>query len=175
MKNKILALRKQGKSYRQISTALGCSKGTISYHCGIGQKKKTLLRQKRNRLSHVLSNKIHVFKKRALQHKSRDFQRERTANGVHGKSLKKTFSYEDVLKKFGKDTKCYLTGRPISLLNPKTYQFDHIVPASKGGPGTIDNLGIVCKEANQAKANMSIDDFIIFCKDVLIFNGHSVS
>lgn len=40
----ILELHGQGKSYREISLLLGCSKGTISYHLGMGQKEKTLIR-----------------------------------------------------------------------------------------------------------------------------------
>ena len=33
MKEKILKLREEGKSYNEIKKILGCSKGTISYHC----------------------------------------------------------------------------------------------------------------------------------------------
>lgn len=33
MKEKILKLRQEGKSYNEIKNILGCSKGTISYHC----------------------------------------------------------------------------------------------------------------------------------------------
>jgi transposase len=33
MKNEIIALRKEGKSYNQIASLLNCSKGTVSYHC----------------------------------------------------------------------------------------------------------------------------------------------
>lgn len=32
-KEDIIRLRKQGKSYREIKSKLGCSKGNISYHC----------------------------------------------------------------------------------------------------------------------------------------------
>ena len=45
----ILALREQGKSYRQIERELGCSKGTIAYHLGEGQKAKTTYRGGRYR------------------------------------------------------------------------------------------------------------------------------
>jgi transposase len=37
----ILKLRNEGKSYRQIQEILACSKGTIAYHLGSGQKEKT--------------------------------------------------------------------------------------------------------------------------------------
>ena len=39
-KDKILKLRAEGKSYREIQSILGCSKSTISYHCGNGNEKK---------------------------------------------------------------------------------------------------------------------------------------
>jgi len=49
MKNKILFLYKKGLSYREIQKKLGCSKGTISYHCGVGQKEKTRKRARDKR------------------------------------------------------------------------------------------------------------------------------
>ena len=48
-KEEILRLRAEGKSYRQIQEILGCSKGTIAYHLGPGQKDKTKDRTNRNR------------------------------------------------------------------------------------------------------------------------------
>ena len=48
-KNKIFELHNQGKSYREIQEILGCSKGTISYHLGAGQKEKSNARQKQKR------------------------------------------------------------------------------------------------------------------------------
>ncbi len=49
MKNKILSLYAKGLSYREIQKKLGCSKGTISYHCGVGQKDKTRKRSRDRR------------------------------------------------------------------------------------------------------------------------------
>lgn len=45
--DKIIKLHKEGKSYRQIQTLLKCSKGTIAYHLGVGQKEKTAGRKKK--------------------------------------------------------------------------------------------------------------------------------
>lgn len=45
MKEQILKLYRQGKSYREIQGILGCSKGTISFHCGEGQKRKSYIRR----------------------------------------------------------------------------------------------------------------------------------
>lgn len=49
MKDDILKLRNEGKSYNEIKKILGCSKSTISYYCGEGQKEKNYLRVKKNR------------------------------------------------------------------------------------------------------------------------------
>lgn len=48
-KENILKLRAEGLSYSQIASKLGCSKGTVSYHIGFGQKEKTKSIQGRNR------------------------------------------------------------------------------------------------------------------------------
>ena len=49
IKEQILELKNQGLSYREIQAKLGCSKGTIAYHIGIGQKDKTQNRTKEYR------------------------------------------------------------------------------------------------------------------------------
>lgn len=46
MKEEILKLRSQGKSYSEIQKELGCSPGTISYHCNEKSKEKAKLRSK---------------------------------------------------------------------------------------------------------------------------------
>jgi hypothetical protein len=49
LKDKILRLKEKGCSYKVIQEKLKCSKGTISYHLGIGQKDKTNARRKDTR------------------------------------------------------------------------------------------------------------------------------
>jgi transposase len=49
LKAEIFRLYEEGKSYSQIAEILGCAKSTISYHCGKGQKEKTMNRQKQSR------------------------------------------------------------------------------------------------------------------------------
>jgi transposase len=49
MKEEILKLYSEGKSYRDIQSILGCSKGTIAYHIGAGQREKTRARTTRSR------------------------------------------------------------------------------------------------------------------------------
>lgn len=49
LKDRILALKAAGYSYKEIQKELGCSKGTICYHVGIGQKNKTGQRRRDGR------------------------------------------------------------------------------------------------------------------------------
>lgn len=174
MKEKILKLRQEGKSYKEICDILGCSKGVVSYHCGYGQKEKQLARQRRLRSKLVMLHKVENFQYNGIvKYRTDSFQRKER----HGKKRSKchvTFSWRDVIEKFGWETTCYITGRRINLREPKTYQFDHMVPASKGGSDTIDNLGICCRNANQAKHDMLFDDFLQLCKEVLEYNGYEV-
>lgn len=185
LKDQILQLRSENKSYQEIKTILGCSKGTISYYLGKGQKDKTLNRQKQYRkinIKYILiqkilmfSNKTYIIKKnnifqrkinRTLQIKLYDFQRKnKTMNEI---------TLDQILNKFGDNPKCYLTGRPIDLTKSREYHFDHIVPISKGGKNTLDNLGLTCKDVNFAKRDLLVEDFIKLCKDVLVNQGYIV-
>lgn len=174
MKEKILELRNQGLSYNQIAKQLGCSKGTVSYHLGEGQKTKTATRKRESRKKTVISKRVENFQyDRRIKDKAEDFQRERYNGRKRGKrSL--VFRWKDVIAKFGWETTCYLTGRKIKLREPTTYHFDHIMPVSKGGTNEFTNLGICCKDANMAKNNLSKKELIQLCRDILEYNGYRV-
>lgn len=69
LKEQILNLRKQGKSYNQIQIILNCSKGSISYYCGERQKEKNKLRtRKRRQKIHPYQNKLEDFYIENLQY-----------------------------------------------------------------------------------------------------------
>ena len=61
IKDKIIELRNKGYSYKRISEELNCSKGTISYHIGIGQKDKYKIRRQKCRKLNPLSYKMSSF------------------------------------------------------------------------------------------------------------------
>mgnify|MGYP002507808179 CR=1 FL=1 len=85
------------------------------------------------------------------------------------------FNYKDVLEKFGGTTiKCYLTGKEIDLTKDK-YELDHIIPVSKGGSNTLDNLGITIPLANSSKSSMTVEEYLEMCKTVLTNFGYTVS
>ena len=66
------------------------------------------------------------------------------------------------------EMRCALTGR---VLTPETVSLDHIVPLSRGGGSTLDNIQFVTREANQAKSTMSQEEFIELCRDVVKTHG----
>src|SRR5690606_22802319 len=84
MEKQILKLRAEGKSYNEISKIVGCSKSTVCYHCGKGQKEKSSLRQKKKKTNsrHILNRKLKFYLSREVKNKVRDFQRKRNTNGT---------------------------------------------------------------------------------------------
>jgi CRISPR/Cas system Type II protein with McrA/HNH and RuvC-like nuclease domain len=171
MKDQILKLRSEGKSFKQIAKILGCAKSTVSYHCGEGQKEKSMDRQNKRRRE-IVNSKLTSFKNR-FRHRTRDFQR-REENNKLGKA-NYDFTREDVLNKFGVDTKCYLSGTPINMLRSNDYAFDHVIPVSKGGLNTLENLGITTKLVNRIKTDQTPEELFFWCKKILEYNGYKVT
>lgn len=79
----------------------------------------------------------------------------------------KDYGYKDLIKKFGDKPKCYLTGIELDYFNGESYHLDHVIPASKGGSNELDNMQIASKYANIAKNNLSVDELIDLCKNII--------
>jgi hypothetical protein len=175
LKDKIKNLRDLGKTYSEIKKELNCSKSTISYHLSEIQKDKVTKRNKKRMDENPVIKKVENFKKkeRSLYLKSRDFQRR--INGHLKNAQDFNFSYHDVIQKIGETPKCYISGLPIDLNDGKTFQFDHIIPATKGGLNTLDNLGITRAEINKIKNDLMFDELLDYCKIILENNGYEVS
>lgn len=176
MKDEILKLRNEGKSYRDIQKELNCSKGTISYYCGMGQKEKTIARTRKRR-ENKLVGKLERFKNRKsrnLRETTRRFnKRNNDVKGRVDKNINTSFTIEDVINKFGSDTICYLSGEKINLFNDD-FNFDHIQPHSKNGTNTLDNLGITHPIVNYMKGDLTPSELIEWCVKVLKHNGYKV-
>lgn len=86
-----------------------------------------------------------------------------------------TFSLKDVEELIGDEPKCYLSGRPLDLDDPSSFEFDHRIPRSKGGDNSLPNLGVASKEANRAKGDLTQEELILLCADILRTNGYTVS
>lgn len=179
LSERILALRAEGKSYRQIEAALGCAKSTVAYYCSEEQKQKAKARVVNLRASNGLVRKVEVFKrptKVSKAHPGISTPEKKTYTKVsrfqgHVPVAEQEFTFQDVLNKHGDTPICYLTGDAVDYNEPSTYHFDHVVPRSKGGTNTLDNLGLATKQANQMKGDMSLDEFLDMCEKVLRHHG----
>lgn len=184
LSEQILALRNEGKSYRQIEAALGCSKSTIAYHLSEGEKDRVRSRTIKARSDNPLIKKVDQFRNttrktevatrraipldKAIRDKVGDYQKVE-------KKYNTTFTPKDLLDKVGDNPICYLSGRPIDLTQTSTYHLDHIIPRSKGGDNSLENLGLAEKHANLAKSNLSVAELLELCADILKHNGYTVS
>jgi 5-methylcytosine-specific restriction endonuclease McrA len=103
----------------------------------------------------------------------RDFQRR---DGSKLSSMREiNFSFDDFLLKIGDEPKCYLSGEPINLYETKSYSIDHITPASKGGENKIENAGLISSSINKMKSDITVEEFLEKCIQVLEYNGYIVS
>lgn len=177
MKEQIMKLRNEGKTFNQIKEILKCSKSTISYYCSEGQKEKTKNRTKKRR-ENIIIAKLETFRNRkskANNERIRKFnKRDNNVRGLVNKELDVDFTFNDVVEKFGYDTICYLSGEKINL-NENTYQFDHIIPSSRGGNNSLDNLGVTHKIVNAMKNDLTPDELLFWCEKILKHNGYNVS
>lgn len=134
-----LSLIRSGASYQQISETLKIETKELY---------QTFNREKnKSNITTILKNKISHF-----------------SRGNSGPPL---FTVSELLSKIGPNPKCYLTNDPIDLSQRETYQLDHIVPRSKGGLNTLDNCGLVTKNANMVKHDLLLDELVIICKKIL--------
>lgn len=51
---------------------------------------------------------------------------------------------------------CYYCGLELTK---QTSTYDHVVPRSRGGRSTVENLVLACSPCNNKKSNMSLDDY----------------
>jgi 5-methylcytosine-specific restriction endonuclease McrA len=181
---KIKALREQGFSYIDIQNTLNCSKGTISYHLGKGQKEKT--KKRRANVSHstyIHVKRINCFQNRTIRTQKKlnpttSYTHRQMSKAITAKASKfqknAAFNYKDVHAKYGDYFQCALTGRPLSWNKPQEYEYDHILPIARGGTACLDNLQIVCTDANRAKNDLTEEEFLDLCKEVVLNAGYKV-
>lgn len=88
-----------------------------------------------------------------------NFKRQAPANDP-------SLTVENLKAKFGPNPKCYLSGQLIDLTNTKSYELDHIHPIARGGKSTLDNCGLTATSVNQAKRDLTAQEFIALCQSV---------
>ena len=184
LKEQILILRKKNnKSYNEIAKTIGCSKSLVGYYCNETtynkQNKSSSLW--RNTLKGRIKSKLSAFCTR-VSHGGRKISnrtwRKRLRRYIEHLQNRGVMSLDkikiaDIINKFGVKTKCYLTGTPIDL-EKDDYCFDHIVPVSKGGTNDLINLGITIPKANYSKSDLTVEEYLDLCKQVLEYNGYKV-
>jgi CRISPR/Cas system Type II protein with McrA/HNH and RuvC-like nuclease domain len=173
LKEKIIELKSLGYSYKEIVSEIGCSKSTVSYHVGNGQKEKALLRRKKHDKDNIIKKKIYRFC--SARKKTQPLYRiKKTVKQILFTKIRNfgdsqiMFKPQELLDKIGDNPKCYLTGRSIDLSDPKSYHLDHIIPKSRGGDNTIDNCGLACKLANLSKSQMTYEEYVELCREVIL-------
>ena len=180
---KIKALREQGLSFKQIQKALNCSLSSVSYHLSPGQKQRTKERRKLVPYNTYLQVKRTHFQNPIVrtQNKTKPkpaLTKRQMSKAITDKAYRfqkdAKFTYKDVHAKFGDHFQCALTGRPLSWNKPQEYEYDHILPVARGGNNTLENLQILCTDANRAKSDMTEDEFLELCKEVVIYAGYKV-
>lgn len=185
---KIFELREQGVSRKKIAKILSCSTGSITYHLsGEKGREKGRLRINKYRIMHPFKIKLRKFKDRIYKNKiisskssikKSIYAKIRTFHKINHKEYismeNANFTVDEVIKKYNDNPRCYLTGESININKPSSYAFDHIVPRSRGGTNTLDNLGICTKKANASKTDMTKDEYIEHCKAVLLHNGFDI-
>ena len=185
LKDQILKLRQDNIPYRKIAQLLNCSLSCVNY--AINTEKCTKYRRNLRKSYHPFIRKTERFmqtkrKSKGIRNRANHIekfkrlilQKIKCYFKINKEQIVPTFTYEDVINKFGEKPTCYLTGEELNIYEPRTYQFDHIIPKSKGGQSTLDNLGICTALANRVKYNMTPDEFFNFCKKVLNHQGYTI-
>ena len=166
MKEQIIKLRQEGKTYRDIQQEVGCSLSTIAYYCGENQKEKSKNRQIQLRKNdkYVLSRKVDTY-----------IGRVENNNIAYNKSYqKRDENHKNILNKLIENPVCYLTGRKIDLGNGSSYHIDHINPYTDSRDNSIDNAQLACRDANMSKSDMSLENYLKLCKEVLEYHGYDI-
>lgn len=167
MKEQILKLRTQGKSYKDIVKELGCSIATVSYHCGKGQKDKVLSRGRK-----LKATNLHIVKSKVDTYVSRIADNAKPFNKIH---IKRGKDHQALVDKILSNPVCYLTGRTLDLADRKSFSIDHIIPFHISADNSITNAGLSSRDANMSKAHLTLEEYILLCKEVLEYNGYTVT
>ena len=60
--------------------------------------------------------------------------------------------------------RCAITGRPLT---PSDASMDHIVPLSRGGKHSIENIQIVHRQINAMKGTMTQEELIAIAREIV--------
>jgi hypothetical protein len=116
-------------------------------------------------LEKKLKKKEYLIKrKEELSKREYYFLKEKIERFKTRSAVTKDFDYLDVIKKFGDNPKCYLTGLPINYNDSKSYSLDHFIPVAKGGTSDLDNMRLANPMANEMKRHYELHKFLEICR-----------
>lgn len=202
-REELKAMHESGLSYNKIREITGLSKSTISWHLSKKARSKVIeyrAKKRKNSICWKLSRKTDHFLEKTKEKKQTKASKEKPKRAFENKSIvfkrvakkdtignmTREFGYKDLLKHLGYkgeftdealanwEAKCAYSGRKLNLLDSTSYSLDHIEPRSKGGTNDMENCALTSKEANMAKSDLSKDEFLKLCEDVLKHNGYKV-
>lgn len=184
----IISLRSLGLVYSDIAKKLKCSKSTVSYWCNPKTKETIKLRRDTSKEDNPglfkFKKAVGAFRCRKENSRKRgfckDWRRKFRESVARFKKrneimINEEYSYNDALEKFGGlSTKCYLTGRKINI-EKDDFALDHKIPVSKGGSNELSNMEIAVPEANASKTNLTVEEYISLCIEILTNFGYTIS
>lgn len=173
--SKILELKDKNYTHRQIAKELGIGKSTVTQFLNPNVKKKNLERTRQWDKTNRFYNKIKRFFSKSYRSQIGSCSglvawRNKIKCFFRGEKMKYKEEMIKIQNKFGPNPRCYLTGIELSYDRPEEFNLDHVIPKSKGGESTLDNMGILTVEANKAK-----DEHIEYCKKVLEYQGYKIT
>tara|TARA_B100002019_G_C20960335_1_gene445996 strand:- start:11 stop:571 length:561 start_codon:yes stop_codon:yes gene_type:complete len=162
---KIKKLHKQGYSYNEITEILNCSKGSVGYHLTTSEKERAKKRLVKRRAKYPLYRRSMEWVGFDKLKKSKNIWRARKDKN------RAELLHEYIKEEF--NNKCYISGRDLPDDFSKI-ELDHIKPVSKGGSNDISNMGPTLRHSNAMKSDMTMEELLELCTDVLEYHGRSV-
>lgn len=159
----IIDMMKSRKLIITISRELNISRGYIH----------SFYEQYKIKIKHRESLRKQLLRIEGIQREKRDFLRGNLQLGpLHplcdklrrflGSNFNKD-SIQEFFKRFGRIPVCPLTGKKININLNHLYSLDHIIPLSKGGPRTFDNMQVTLRVVNEMKGGQDLESFIQLC------------
>ena len=186
LKEKVLELKSKGLNQSQIVEKLGCARSTVCWHFNPEKQLKKAQDRKKKIPDYEVKNcrnmsrffcaktenkqpfkikdltfgQAHVNNRNRLKCFSRHYKSNKMEQKTKINSVKEKYGITESNTTFI----CRYTAKILDWTRPAEYQYDHIIPRSRGGENTLENLQIISKEANQAKGDMTHEEFVNFIK-----------
>lgn len=139
------------------------------------RKRESMARRRANDPNAVKEyrNAYHAANREAQKKKMRDYYAKRFFWGKAMKLRGVDRANAEDLSRLWKAQRgmCALTGRRLD----RSAQLDHKLPKAKGGSDSLENLQWLCQEANLAKRDMTDEQFVALCADVMRWIGERIA